>query len=119
MRRDDVDERMIRVARVPPALRPVPIYTGDPPEPIRCEWLGISHVNDGPPAERETFLLYFLDKGALVQEVLQYETLKIAADQAHEICGYPQQQWATCDIPVLENGTYEVEALAMAVGGAE
>lgn len=110
---------MIRVARVPPALRPLPIYRRDPPEPIRCEWLGISHVNDGPPAHAETFLLYFLDKVGVVQEVLQYETLEIAADQAHAICGYPQQRWATCDIPVLENGAYEVGALRMAAGGAE
>ena len=119
MRRDDVDERMIRVARVPPTLQPLPIYRGDPPEPIRCEWLGISHVNDGSPADAETFLLYFLDKVGVVQEALQYETLGIAVDQAHAICGYPQHEWVTCDIPVLENGAYEVGALVMASGGAE
>jgi hypothetical protein len=115
MHMDHHEERMIRVARLPTALRPVPIYSGDPPAPIPCEWLGVSHVNDGPPASPETFILYFLDEGGVAREVLQYETLEIAVDQAHAICGYPQHEWATCEIPVLEGGTYDVKELASAV----
>jgi len=87
--------------------------------PIPCEWLGIAHVGDGPPASPETFLLYFLDEVGVVQEMLQYETLEIAADQAHAICGLPQQEWASCDIPVVEDGAYDVEALARAAHGAK
>lgn len=119
MRTDDLDERMIRLARLPSALRPVPIYTVDPPAPIPCEWLGIAHVNDGPPADPETFLLYFLSEVGVVLEVLQYETLEIALDQAHAICGYPQNEWVMCDIPVLDNGDYDVADLMKAEHGAK
>jgi hypothetical protein len=118
MRANDLKESMIRVAKLPAALRPVPIYAGDPPAPIPCEWLGVSHVNDGPSANAETFLLYFLDGSGEPQEVLQYETLEIAVDQAHAICGYPQREWARCDIPVLDDGSYDVEELQSAVRSA-
>lgn len=119
MQTEDLEERLIRVVKLPSALRPVPIYTGDPPDPIPCAWLGVSHVNDGPFAHPETFLLYFLDESGVPQEVLQYETLEIAVDQAHAICSYPQQEWARCDMPVLDGGSYDVEELKSAVGSAK
>jgi hypothetical protein len=104
-------ERMIRIARLPSALRPVSIYTGDPPAPISCEWLGVAHVNDGPPADPETYILYFMDGRGVPQEMLQYDTLEIAVDQAHAICGFSQEGWSGCDIAVRDDGSYDVARL--------
>jgi hypothetical protein len=79
---------MTMLARLPASLRSVPIYSGDPPVPIPCEWLGVAHVSgDGPHRDRETFILYFLDQNGDPQETLQFETLQIALDQANAICG--------------------------------
>jgi hypothetical protein len=72
-------------------------------------------VHDGMPAHPETFVLYFLDATGTPQELLQYETLQIAVDQAYAIAGYPQQEWTTCDIPVLDDGGYDVAQLKKAV----
>jgi hypothetical protein len=78
------DERIVRLARLPLALTPVPIYAGEPPTPMDCDWLAISCVTDEDGDE--SFILYFLDGGGRIREVLQFETLDIALDQAHAIC---------------------------------
>ncbi len=83
--------------------------------PIACDWLGVAHVPDGPIADPETFILYFLDENGEPQEALQFKTLDIALDQAHAICGYPQNGWTTCEIPVLEDGSYSMTELRKTV----
>ena len=111
----NTNERMIKLARFPASLGPVSIYSGDPPVPIPCEWLSVAYVPDGSIADPETFILYFLDENGEPQEALQFGTLQIAVDQAHWICGYPQDGWTTCDVPVLEDGSYSVTELRKAV----
>jgi hypothetical protein len=58
----------------------------------------------------KTFILYFLNENGEPQELLQFDTLEIALDQAHAICGFPH-----CDVSVLEDGSYSVTELGKAM----
>lgn len=106
-------EVVVRVARLPGALTPVPIYAGEPPAPIDCAWLVISRV------QPETFVLYFVGSRGEIHELLQFETLRIALDQAHAIAGFPQSEWTTCDSasPLLDDGM-DIDALAALLSGS-
>jgi hypothetical protein len=100
------NERIVRLARVPLALRPVPIYAGAPPEPIDCDWLVISSVTDD---DRDgSFILYFVDRGGRARELLQFESLEIALDQAHAICGFAQSGWTICSVLVSGDKPFDV-----------
>ena len=111
-----IDERLVRVARLPLSLRPLPIFNGRTFEPISCEWLGIGCVSRAPDDDQVSFLLYFLDEHGRWQEALPYETLQIALDQAHAVCGYGQDGWTTCDIPACDDGSYSTVQLRHALG---
>lgn len=114
-----MSELLLRVARFPDELNPVPVYSGDPPAPIRCAWLVVTHVPEGPPATPETFLLYFLGQEGEIHECLQYETLEIAIDQAHAVAGLPRSAWIACDAaaPFPSGDRADVDALAALVAG--
>ena len=98
------EEVILRVARVPDGLKPIPIYTGDPPEPIRCAWLAISRSRGYPRSDDEAFVLYFLGAEGTILEILQYETLDIALDQAHAIARIPQTGWTSHEAPLRLGG---------------
>jgi hypothetical protein len=97
-----LSETFIRAARLPPELRPVPIYAGDPPKPINASWLALSRVPEraeGP----ERYLLYFLSESGELLECLPFETLEIAVDQACAIAGLPKATWCSCKVEVTQD----------------
>ena len=52
----------------------------------------------------------FLDEHGSPMERLRFETLEIAIDQAHAICGYPRAGWLTCDVPPLPDDAFDAAA---------
>ena len=110
------DERIVRLARLPSALSPVPIYTGEPPRPIDCDWLALSCVTDND--RDKTFILYFLDDGGRIRELLQFETLEIALDQVHDICGLAQTACKTCSISMSDDEHFDVTELESVLASA-
>ena len=83
--------------------QPLPIYSGDPPEPIAPDWLVITESLI-PGCVADTFLLYFLRENGEILEVLQWETLEIALDQADSIAGMRHSSWSRCRLQVPESG---------------
>ena len=75
---DDERETLIRRVVLRPD-HPLPIYAGEPVQPIPAEWAGITHAQR---VGREAFILYFLTFAGDVLGLLQYETLRIAFDLA-------------------------------------
>ena len=73
----------------------VGIYSGDPPEPLPADWVGITRVQ---AFGRETFILYFFTTTGEPLEFLQFETLRIALDQGWDLTGIPPAQWERCNI---------------------
>jgi hypothetical protein len=108
------DEHLIRVARLPDSLRPLGIFAGDPPTPIPCEWLAIARVTFS--AADSSYILYFLDAQGAPCECLQYESLRIAMDQAHAICAFPRSGWTVCMLRCRQNGTYDPDQLLQKTG---
>src|SRR5262245_28356897 len=90
-------ETFVRVVRLREELSPVPIYRGLDGEPIAAEWLAISEVRDHDD-EPSDFCLYLLDREGAPSECLQFETLDIALDQAHDIVGVARVEWLTCSV---------------------
>lgn len=115
--RMDIDEIVVRVARFPESLRSVPILSGDPAEPIDCEWLAISRVAAEPSVGPETFILYFIDGRGIPHGYLQYETLEIALDQAADISGFPPHGWTSCAL-IVTREYFEIEELESVVAAA-
>jgi hypothetical protein len=106
-------ENMVLIARLPMEFRPVPIcsYKDKTLGHIPCEWLGVAQVNQENLDEPEGFILYFLDESGVPSELLQYDTLQIAIDQARSIVGFLGEGWKRCNIPVAEDGSYNIDKL--------
>lgn len=96
---NEVVEIFVRAARLPTSLLPVPIYAGEPPEPIPASWLAVSHTPEHSKAP-ERFLLYFLSESGELCECLQFETLESALDQARAIARLPQSAWRPCEVQI-------------------
>jgi hypothetical protein len=77
-------------AELDPELRPVPIYAGDPAEPINASSAAIVRWRDEHP---ESFALELYDSAGAVLECLQFETLEIALDQATALIGLEAADW--------------------------
>lgn len=73
----------------------VPIYSGEPPEPIDSDRAGITLSGS---AGRESFNLVFYTSAGVLLERLPYETLEIAHDQAYAIADIPRSEWEPCEI---------------------
>jgi len=99
-------ESLIRCAPLREELKPVSIFTSDPPEPIKADWIGISHSVSklsGHSDEIESYLLNFYSEQGELLEALQFETLDIALDQAQAIVGIVRTEWHHCRVPVPED----------------
>ncbi len=116
MATQDPEEVIVRVARFPSTLRPLDILAGNPPKPIPCDWLAIARVTSSGPDSQPSLLLYFIDEHGMSRECLQYETLRIAVDQAHAICAFPKTAWVGCSVPCRPGGAYDPLQLAQAAG---
>jgi hypothetical protein len=94
------------VARLRHELKPVPIYDGRDLAPIHVDWLAISHIPEDANS-RETFILYWLNGRGRPQEILEYDTLEIALDQAQTIAGINQDEWHSCAVVVMCAGHWD------------
>ncbi len=95
-------------------LKPVSIFTGDPPEPIKADWIGISHSILKLPQrsdEIESYIVNFYSERGDLLEALQFETLDIALDQAKAIVGIAPTEWRNCSVPVPDDGRVSWDAI--------
>ena len=97
-----VSELFVRVADRVQGAPPVPIYCGEPPSPISCTWLAISHHPESPRAP-ETFVLYFLDATGSPAEALQYDSLEAALDQGSVLSSVRPSEWLHCLVRAEDN----------------
>jgi hypothetical protein len=106
MMKDEADT-LVRVTRLRNDLNPVQIFIGDPPEPIKPDWVGIIHrrwTEDRRAAPHESFDLSFRrDDGSEITWE-QFESLLIALDQAKAIVGINRTEWKTAAIDMTEDG---------------
>jgi hypothetical protein len=83
-------EDVVRRAELHPELHPLPIFAGDPPEPINATSAAIVRRRD----ERgDSFALELYDPAGSLLEFLQFETLEITLDQAAAIIGVHPADW--------------------------
>lgn len=101
-------ERIIRFAEIRDDLRPLPILAGDPPEPIAVRWAAISVAGQGGGRR---FLVYLLGGSGQILEAQQWETMRIALDQARSILGLTDSQWLNCDVSLSEGGKIDPQLL--------
>jgi hypothetical protein len=97
-------ETIVRFVRLRPELRPVPILGGDG-EPVQVDWIALTrslYTVPGTVGPYEGYVLYLLTDAGEHSEVLQFDTLPIAIDQAHAILGIARDEWSPCDV-VLES----------------
>jgi hypothetical protein len=98
---DELAEVVVRAAHLPAHLRPVPIWSGDPPEPLPAVAATITHRKLSSslrtvPLEGYDLDLYRDDGRRLT--CLQYDTLEIALDQAHAELGVDQAAWTVTSV---------------------
>ncbi|NQT17686.1 MAG: hypothetical protein HQ582_33330 [Planctomycetes bacterium] len=105
----ECDETIVRYVRLRDELKPVRIYTGDPPEPINPDWVAVTHAvlrsRRRPDGIEQFCLAFFMDDGQrLTWE--QFETLHIAIDQATSIVGILPDEWYACRVEIVnDDGT--------------
>jgi hypothetical protein len=101
------DLRMIRHAVVRPGSKPLPIWSGDPPRPIDARWLAILRSTEC--SHRPVYILEFVDENGAGLEWLQFETARIALDQAHALAGATADDWIACNRVVPEDDRLPLE----------
>jgi hypothetical protein len=103
-------EYIVRYARLREELKPIEIYPADTLEPIRPDWVAITHGviwSQKRPGGIDGYNVYFLmDDGRTLATEL-YETLRIALDQVTAISGIRQEEWRECNIEIeSEDGLF-------------
>ena len=107
-------ESLIRYAPLSEELKPVSIFAGDPPVPIKVDWIGISHSVLRLPQrseEIESYIVNFYSEPGELLEALQFETLNIALDQAKAMAGIAPTEWRNCNVPVPDDGRVSWDAI--------
>ena len=107
------EEYVIRCAEVAPAAHPLPLFGGDPPAPMPARWVGLSLC----PGPRPTYVLYLLDDGGEILEILQFESMRIALDQARALLAVDDDAWATCRIAVPDSSRIDPGPFVTLLGG--
>jgi hypothetical protein len=100
---DDRSEFVVLYVSASVALRPIPIYAAEESAPIDPDWIAITESSE-LGSEPDCWLLYFLRDSGDVLEMLQWETLDIALDQASSIAGILHSSWKRCRVEVPESG---------------
>ena len=88
-------EQVVRRADLHPGLQPIPMFAGDPPEPINASLATVVQRRDDNRGE--SFALELYDAAGTLLESLQFETLEIALDQAADIIGVQPADWRGAD----------------------
>ena len=103
---ENVVEHIVRYTRLREELKPVKIYPADTLEPIRPDWVAITHgivTSDRLVAPGEGFNIAFLTDNGQHLAFMQFETLEIAIDQAHAIAGIRHGEWTACHVEVTDD----------------
>lgn len=87
-------ERIIRVAAIPEDAHPLSVLSGDPPMPLPARWAAIAICPSSPPR----YVLYLLGDSGEILEALQYESMRIALDQARALTRLRDASWSTSEI---------------------
>ncbi len=99
-----IREIVIRRVQLRQELKPVEIYAGDPPTPIDPDWLAITHATGAKGLESYNLVFFRFDGTPITWE--QFDTLRIALDQAHAIVGVDCSEWAACGVEITnEDGS--------------
>jgi hypothetical protein len=96
---DTLREIVLRRVRLRDDLKPVQIYTGDPPRPIEPDWVAITH---GFSRRLDGYNLVFFRFDGTVITWEQFDTLQIALDQAHAIVGIQYSEWKSCHVEITD-----------------
>lgn len=97
---DPLREFVVQRVRLRDELKPVQIYMGDPPEPIRPDWVAITH---GFSKQLDGFnLTFFRFDGTFITSE-PFDTLEIALDQAHAIVGIKHSEWEPCRVEITND----------------
>ncbi len=107
MNKEKITAVLIRHARLREEFKPILLLTGEPPESIKADWIGISHSVSKLPHrsdELESYIVNFYSDDGELLEALQFDTLDIALDQAKAIAGIEVTEWRKCNMPVPHDG---------------
>lgn len=98
--------QLVRRVRLDADQRPVPVYVSirdglaqDDTQPIDPDWLGVIEWSEGDRHSYE--LIFYQDSGEWLER-LQFDSLRIALDQAQGITGVPPAEWEEASIEVPE-----------------
>lgn len=97
----------MRRVRLDADQRPVPIYVSirdgqaqDDTQPIDPDWLGVIEWSEG---DRDSYeLIFYRDSGEWLER-LQFDSLRIALDQAQGITGVRPEAWEEISIEVPDD----------------
>ena len=104
---------IVRVAPIPSEAQPLRIWAGEPVAPIPAHWAAIALV----PTRPRAYILYLLGHAGEVLETLQYETMRIALDQAHAITGIADGDWRRCNVETPDGERIPPEILTNVAAG--
>lgn len=105
----DVSETILRVCCLGPHGVEIPIYVS--PEPARCKWIIVTMVPEGPPADPETYIVYFLNPNGAEIDFAQRDTLEESLDTAKILSQVPELQWVSTRQAHNETGEFDVSEL--------
>jgi hypothetical protein len=102
-------ETILRVCCLGPEGVDIPIYVSL--DPARCKWIIITKVPEGPPADPETYIVYFLNPDGREIDFAQRDTLQESLDTAKVLSQVSELRWAsTCE---AHNETGEFDVLVL------
>jgi hypothetical protein len=96
------DPTIVRVLTSARWNQPLPIFSGDPPEPITPDWAAIAYFPGTKPND-DRFVLRFLTADGVPLEHLQFLTLDVALAEAEAIAGISPNKWGRCEILIPED----------------
>jgi len=98
----NTSEVILRVCCLGPEGVDIPIYVG--PGPSRCKWIAVTRVPDGPPADPETYVVYFIDPHGGEIDFAQRDSLQEAIDTGKILSGVSQLRWIVCHQELDDSG---------------
>lgn len=103
-------EIILRVCCLGPHGVEIPIYVS--PEPARCKWVIITLVPEGgPPADPETYIVYFLCPDGSEIDFAQRDTLQEALDTAKVFSQIAELPWVSTRQTHNVTGDFDVSEL--------
>ena len=86
-------------------------------EPIEPDWVAISSATHPIPGKPPSYILYFIGSSGDILEVLQWDTIQIALDQARQLANVDDSGWATCNLDVPSSGPFDPDQFVQYLAG--